>query len=224
MSHYLKKEGLYEKLTIEKDIPTPRYKPYTYTKKEFIDINYETKIPLLFINDTNSSIKVTNNTLQINNNKYDISLLKLKDLLPIFNKNNVDVMPLTGYENFLSLPSFIISDFNNVTVNKIDGDISPLPYKNYLVNNKTIYNINKVINKIDIINLENNTSLDFSEIEGNLFYTIGKNTKVYIKELSTSFYIFGDYNVKQIINGNTIAAISQQISTGDIDNDQNNNT
>lgn len=210
MSKYLYKEGLYEKYDITSDIPVGKYKSYVYTEKDKIDLKYKEKIPLFYINNTDKNISYSKGILKINNIKSDVSLLKLKEIFNILKEENIDVQLLKDFPETLSLPSYFLSEFNNTVIHKLDGDISPLKI-DYLPLNKTIFTIQKERSNIKIISLDDNKIKDFRNIDNNLFYNVGNNTKIYITEKSKSFYVFGDLSVKQIYNGNSIANLVEQI-------------
>lgn len=211
MQGYVYKEGLYEKFNIETDIPSARFKNYEYTKKDFIDTSYKDKIPLLFVDYNTKKIKLENGVLFINDLKYNITNYKIKDVIDIFNRENIQVQVLENSDVFTILPSIFLSDFNNTSVTKIDGDISPLSYSKKLVPNKTIYSVEDIITSIDVINLSTNLKEPFSISGDNIFYTVGRNTKCYIKTVAHSFYIFGDMSVKQVLDGSFIANLSNKI-------------
>lgn len=212
MSSFIYKEGLYEKISLENDIPTPRYKNYEYTKKDFIDTSYKNKIPFLFINNSNKKkIKLEYGVLTVNNIRYNIANTKVSEVIDILNKENINVQVLENSEIITTLPSILLSDFNNTTITKIDGDISPLNYRNKIVANKTIYSIEDDITNIEIINLNDNSNEPYSINGDNLFYVVGKNTKCYIKTISSGFYIFGDMYVKQVLDGSFIANLSTKL-------------
>lgn len=210
MSKYLYKEGLYEKYDISSDIPVGKYKSYIYTEKDKIDLKYKEKIPLFYINNTEKNISYSKGILKINNFKIDVSLLKIKELFNILKNEGIDVQLLKDFPEVLSLPSYFLSEFNNTVVHTIDGDISPLKL-DYLPLNKTIYTIEKERTNIKIIALTDNKVRDFRNVDEHLFYTVSNDTKIYITEKSKSFYIFGDYNTKQVYNGSTVANLVEQI-------------
>lgn len=210
MSKYLFKEGLYEKFDIASDIPVGKYKSYVYTEKDKIDLKYKEKIPLFYINNTDKNISYNKGILKINNLKTDVSLLKIKELFDLLKEENIDVQLLKDFPEILSLPSYFLSEFNNTVIHKIDGDISPLKI-DYLPLNKTIFTIEKERNNIKIISLNDNKIKDFRNIDNYLFYSVSNDTKIYITEKSKSFYVFGDLDVKQIYNGNSVANLMEQI-------------
>ena len=211
MSEYIYKKGLYERLNLDVDIPAPRFKNYEYTKKDFIDTSYKDKIPFLFVDSTVKKIKLENGVLSFNTTKYDISKLTIREVLNIFEKEEVVVNILEDSDILTLLPSVFLSDFNNTTVTKIDGDISPLNYKSKVLKNKTIYNIEENITSINIVDLSKNTQEPFSLSGDNIFYVVGRNTKCYVKTMSSSFYILGDMNVKQILDGAFIANLNNKL-------------
>lgn len=211
MSEYVYKKGLYEKITLDADIPASRFKNYEYTKKDFIDTTYKDKIPLLFVDSTTKKIKLENGVLSFDNINYNISNLKIKEVLSIFEKENVTIKLLSGNDIVILLPSLFLSNFNNTTVTKINGDISPLNYKSKLLKNKTIYSIKDNITNINVVNIDKNTNEPFSESENNLFYVVGKYVRCYIKTVSTSFYIFGDMEIKQVLDGSFVANLNSKI-------------
>lgn len=211
MSEHIYKKGLYEKPTLDVDIPASRYKNYEYTKKDFIDSSYKDKIPFLFIESTLKKIKLENGVLTIDHVKNDISKLSIKEVLDTFNNEGVTVQILDGSDIFTVLPSIFLSNFSNVTVTKIDGDISPLSYKYKVLKNKTIYSVDDIITNINVIDINKNKVEPFSIIDDNLFYVVGKYVKCYIKTVASSFYIFGDTHVKQILDGAFVANLSNKI-------------
>lgn len=210
MSLNIYKAGLYEN-TLDVDIAVPKYKSYTYTEKDKIDIEYSEKIPLLFINNTNSVLKYTRGDLFINDKKYDVSLLNIFDVFNILSENNIEVFVIEDCREFLSLPATFLSDFTNNIIQTIDGDISPYNFE-YVPKNKTIYSTDSIIKNVHIIDNSNDTEVSYSIIEKDIFYTVGSDTKIYLNSFDTSFYILGSFNSKIICNGNYIANIQERLS------------
>lgn len=204
----IKKIGLYEKTTITKDIPVPKYKNYDYTEKTKEDITYNSKIPLFHIS-TNQDIRLSNGILHINNKPYDISFLLVSEVVDILLENNIVATLIQDFNIFSQLPSSFLSPFNNLTVHKFDLDVSPFLI-DYLPKNKTILSLEDKIIKYDVIDLNLNKQLPYTLKDNYIFSTTGLNTKLFITNRITSFYVFGDYNSKILLNGNYISNMGGQ--------------
>lgn len=209
MSKLVYKEGLYERLTINEDIPIPKYKNYVYTEKNKIDITYESKIPLLFI-ETNKKIKYKHGVLSIDNIKYDTSTYTLQNFYDFLLSNEINVQIVDNFTDCLLLPSHFLSDFDNTYINVFNGEISPLLLK-HIPKNKTIYSTQTLTPDIKIVDLSSNKVLPYSIKDDSVFYSIGKTVKIYHTTVSSRFYIFGDFNNKTIYNGISIANLGGQL-------------
>lgn len=203
MSKVIYKEGLYERLTINEDIPVPKYKNYEYTEKNKIDITYEQKIPLLFI-ETNKKIKYQHGILNIDNLKYDVSTYKLQEFYDLMLSNGINIQIVDNFTDCLLLPTHFLSDFDNTYINVFNGEISPFLLK-YIPKNKTIYSVQNLNPDIKIIDLSSNKVLPYSLKDNAIFYSVGESVKIYHTTISSQFYIFGDYNNKTIYNGVSVA-------------------
>lgn len=204
----IKKIGLYEKTKIVKDIPVPKYKNYDYTEKTKTDISYKNKIPLFHI-QTNQDIRYNNGILTVNNISFDLSFLSLQEVVELLVENNVLATFIQDFEIFSHLPSSFISPFDNLTVHKLDLDISPL-HIDYLPINKTLLSLESSIIRYDVIELNSNKSIPFTNVGEYLFSTVSRTTKVFITERNTSFYVFGSYDSKILLNGNYVSNIGGQ--------------
>lgn len=205
------KLGLYGDNQVTTDIPVPKFKSYTYTEKDYIDLSYKTKAPVLHIS-TDKIIKYNKGILDINGKKFDVSLYLLKDLLDLMYNEGINVSILDGERILLRLPTTVLGDFSNITVDKLDGDISPFYFTKYLKPNKTILSTRETITNLSIINLENNNSVGYSITEeGSLFFIPSMNTKIYVTRMYNDFYILADLNKSTILNGHYIANMSNKV-------------
>lgn len=211
MSQFISKEGVYEKDTITEDVPTSKYKPYEYTQECFIGETYLQKIPCFYIEDTDQTISLQNGVLSFKGVDTDITQMKISEVINLLLNVGLDVRTLGDVQYMYSLPALLLPSFSNCVVHKLDGDISPLNYINYLPKNKTIYETNSSIVRTDVIDIETNTPKQCQVIDDTIFYSVSKTTKIYIKQLSTSFYVFVDFSAKQIKNGNTIANLREKL-------------
>lgn len=208
------KEGLYERVGIPSDIPVPKYRPESYNQKNFIEETADTRVPVFSVEYTNKSISLKNQILRIDDKEYDIHHLQVKDVMYILEDHGVSVSLITEFELFQELPAFLLFPFINKTVTKIDGDISPLNFVNFLYKNNTIQPIEKpIIKDIKAVDLSDNSELKVTVSGDHLFFTPKNSVKLYMTELSEAFYVYATISPIQVTDGHLISNLIYSRST-----------
>lgn len=209
---YTYSKGLYNNFVIKNDIPIAKYKPYNYTNKDFNNLNFKNKIPLIFL-QTNLNIKKINSTLFVANDTLDVTNILIKDVMDFLIEKNIDVKLLAGYEQIAYCPALLLSDFNNINTIFFKGEKSPLKINDLSLENKTVYSINDIIITKQIFDLTTNTRKSFTEDASFLYFEPSDQTSGILKVLSNTFYLYGDTNIKTVVDGKEAGVL---LAHGDI--------
>lgn len=204
---FVQSEGLYNNLQLKQDIPAGRFKPYTYTTKDFEDNKSKIPVARITVNGYDTKFRLNNGILRINNLEYDITNLSLDELLETIREEVPTIESfnyISGYEVFSKLPAILLSNFNTESFDQIEGVISPLDISEYITSNTSIIPMDTSISSIDIFDLANNKLKTFSMNGNNLFYDVSLSTRIIIRRTARDFYIFADYDSKHSTIGNSV--------------------
>lgn len=203
---FIENEGLFNNIQLKQDIPVGRFKPYEYSNKNFEDTKNKIPVVGISLNSVDSKLSLTNGLLKANKKEYDITCLKLEELLSILVLDGVcNYNFITGYEVFKYMPAIMLSNFNTEHYDQIEGVESPLALEEYLTENRSILNIDNKISSIDIFDIGTNKVKPFTWTENNeLFYDVSTTTRIIIRSSSISFILFADYDSKYSIFGSSV--------------------
>ena len=213
---FLPKQGYYNDQLIELDIPIARFKPYTYTEKEYLSLSKERQIPCFNI-ETNSRVSLKNGWLKIDNKEFNIIDYKITDLLSILESNGCVVSLFTSYEVFQLLPAYLLKDFNNTVTVSLSANKSPLNLNKEIIDPKLLFNgiLPKNFVRSNIVLFVVNTNQEINKIidENNLIYfepTVG--SKIIVQFLCIDFQtnisfdskLFSNVNISNVIKNKEI--------------------
>ena len=194
-------EGLYGNIQLKRDIPAGRFKPYSYTEKDFEDTKNKVPVCKITLPSTEFKLSIKDCILKVNNDEINLlgkSLIEVLDWLDDYFSISSDlILPI-----FELMPALMLSNCNTEMIFQIDGVVSPLDISEHVLPNKTVISDSSEILSVDIFDLLNNQTKTYSkDDESSIFYDVSTGTKVIIKVRDTSFYIFADYDSKISLDG-----------------------
>lgn len=212
---FLTKEGFYKDKTIELDIPTARYKPYTYTEKECLSLNKDRQIPCFNI-QANFRVSLKNGWLRINSDEYNITDYCISDVLTLLS-NECNVTLFTGYENLQYLPAYLLQDFNNTVTLSVDANKSPIRISKEIADPNSLFNgissIDTLISSTILYDTNSDQEINKVIDENNFIYFEPTNsTKLMVQFISLNFQtnitldskLFSNINISNIIKNKEI--------------------
>ena len=213
---FLPKQGYYNDQVIESDIPTARFKPYTYTEKEYLSLSKERQIPCFNV-ETNFRISLKNGWLKINNKEFNITDYYVIDVLTLLEMNGCVTKLFTGYEVLQYLPAYLLKDFSNTATVSLPANKSPLKLEKEVSDPTLLFNgiYAKNFSASNIVIFDSNTNQELNKIvdQNNYIYfepTVG--AKVIIQFLCSDFQtnitfdskVFSNINISNIIKNKEI--------------------
>lgn len=212
---FLTKEGFYKDKTIELDIPTARYKPYTYTEKECLSLNKDRQIPCFNI-QANFRVSLKNGWLRINSDEYNITDYYISDVLTLLS-NECNVTLFTGYENLQYLPAYLLQDFNNTVTLSVDANKSPIRISKEIADPNSLFNgissIDTLISSTILYDTNSNQEINKVVDENNfIYFEPTSSTKLMVQFISLNFQtnitldskLFSNTNISNIIKNKEI--------------------
>lgn len=212
---FLTKEGFYKDKTIELDIPTARYKPYTYTEKECLSLNKDRQIPCFNI-QANFRVSLKNGWLRINSDEYNITDYYISDVLTLLS-NECNVTLFTGYENLQYLPAYLLQDFNNTVTLSVVANKSPIRISKEIADPNSLFNgissIDTLISSTILYDTNSNQEINKVVDENNfIYFEPTSSTKLMVQFISLNFQtnitldskLFSNINISNIIKNKEI--------------------
>lgn len=212
---FLTKEGFYKDKTIELDIPTARYKPYTYTEKECLSLNKDRQIPCFNI-QANFRVSLKNGWLRINSDEYNITDYYISDVLTLLS-NECNVTLFTGYENLQYLPAYLLQDFNNTVTLSVVANKSPIRISKEIADPNSLFNgissVDTLISSTILYDTNSNQEINKVVDENNfIYFEPTSSTKLMVQFISLNFQtnitldskLFSNINISNIIKNKEI--------------------
>lgn len=212
---FLTKEGFYKDKTIELDIPTARYKPYTYTEKECLSLNKDRQIPCFNI-QANFRVSLKNGWLRINSDEYNITDYCISDVLTLLS-NECNVTLFTGYENLQYLPAYLLQDFNNTVTLSVVANKSPIRISKEIADPNSLFNgissVDTLISSTILYDTNSNQEINKVVDENNfIYFEPTSSTKLMVQFISLNFQtnitldskLFSNINISNIIKNKEI--------------------
>lgn len=212
---FLTKEGFYKDKTIELDIPTARYKPYTYTEKECLSLNKDRQIPCFNI-QANFRVSLKNGWLRINSDEYNITDYYISDVLTLLS-NECNVTLFTGYENLQYLPAYLLQDFNNTVTLSVVANKSPIRISKEIADPNSLFNgissIDTLISSTILYDTNSDQEINKVIDENNfIYFEPTSSTKLMVQFISLNFQtnitldskLFSNINISNIIKNKEI--------------------